>query len=238
MPIASPESRFLYPFACALLVGLSLPAMAETFTYTVIFGGVNVGHLTAEVKGDQTTIDYNVKNNGRGPTIAETIKLDADGLPTEWRIDGATTFGSKVTERFARHGARAEWVDSTGKGHADVRTPSLYVGQSASPWADGLYARALLKVAGRQLPAFPGGVLHLEKGETLTVQGSGGPVEVTRYDLLGLDLQPDTILLDPKGNLFASVDSSSILVRAGYEGEEQRLRGLASTWSTERLVNI
>jgi Amidohydrolase family len=238
MRTATPRPKFLYRVAFALLLGLPPLAIADTFTYTVIFGGVNVGHLTAQVNGDQTTIDYNVKNNGRGPTIAETIKLDADGLPAEWSIDGATTFGSKVRERFVRHGTRAEWVDSTGKGHAVVRTPSLYVGQSASPWADGLYARALLKVAGRQLPALPGGVLHLEKGDTLTVQGSGGPLEVTRYDLLGLDLQPDTILLDSSGNLFASVDSSSILVRAGYEGEEQRLRGLASTWATERLVNI
>jgi len=238
MPQVHSRPKFLFRCAFALLLGLPPLALADTFTYSVIFGGVNVGHLTAKVNGDQTSIDYNVKNNGRGPTIAETIKLDADGLPTEWRIDGATTFGSKVTERFARHGARAEWVDSTGKGHADIHTPSLYVGQSASPWADGLYARALLKTAANQLPALPGGVLHLEKGQTLTVQGSGGPLEVTRYDLLGLDLQPDTILLDPKGNLFASVDSSSILVRAGYEGEEQRLRGLASTWSTERLVNI
>ena len=238
MPTASPGSKFLYRVAFALLFGPPSLATADTFTYTVIFGGVNVGHLTAEVKGDQTTIDYNVKNNGRGPTIAETIKLDAEGLPTQWTIDGTTTFGSKVSERFARHGSRAGWVDSAGKGHADVRTPSLYVGQSASPWADGLYARALLKVAGRQLPAFPGGVLHLEKGETLTVQGSGGPVEVTRYDLLGLDLQPETILLDPNGNLFASVDSFSILVRAGYEGEEKRLRDLAAAWSTERLENI
>jgi imidazolonepropionase-like amidohydrolase len=238
MPIASPGTRFLSAFAFALLCGLPPLAMADTFTYTVIFGGVNVGHLTAQVKDDQTTIDYNVKNNGRGPTIAETIKLDPDGLPTEWNINGTTTFGSKVTESFARHGSRAEWVDSTGKGHADVRTPSIYVGQSASPWADGLYARALLKVAGTQLPALPGGVLHLEKGETLTVQGGRGPLQVTRYDLLGLDLQPDTILLDPSGNLFASVDSFSILVRAGYEGEEKRLRDLAAAWSTQRLENI
>ena len=238
MPTVSLGPKFVSAFAFALLFGLPPLTMADTFTYTVIFGGVNVGHLTAQVNGDQTRIDFNVKNNGRGPTIAETIKLDADGLPTQWTIEGTTTFGSKVAERYARHGARAEWVDSTGKGHADVRTPSLYVGQSASPWADGIYARALLKVSAMQLPALPGGVLHLEKGQTLTVQGSGGALEVTRYDLLGLDLQPDTILLDPKGNLFASVDSSSILVRTGYEGEEQRLRGLASTWSTERLVNI
>jgi amidohydrolase family protein len=225
-------------FAIALLLLLPSLCMADTLTYSVIFGGKNVGRLVAETKGDATTIDFNVKNNGRGPTIAETIKLDANGLPVAWSIKGTTTFGSKVDEHFVRRGARAEWVDSTGKGHADIRAPSLYVGQSASPWADGIYARAVLKTADLQLPALPGGVLHLEKGETLSVQGGPGPMEVTRYDLLGLDLQPETMLLDPSGNLFATVDSTSILVRAGYEGEEERLRGLAAAWSTQRLVNI
>ncbi len=58
----------------ALVMTLSLPslALADTFNYVFITGDKNVGHLTAETKADQTTIDYDVKNNGRGPTIAES----------------------------------------------------------------------------------------------------------------------------------------------------------------------
>ena len=65
------------------MLALSLPSLtlADTFTYSFISGEKKVGHLTAEIKGDQTTIDYDVKNNGRGPTIAESITLDAAGLP-------------------------------------------------------------------------------------------------------------------------------------------------------------
>jgi hypothetical protein len=127
----------------ALVMTLSLPslALADTFNYVFITGDKNVGHLTAETKGDQTTIDYDVKNNGRGPTIAESIRLDAAGLPTEWTIKGTTTFGSKIAEHFIRKGSRGEWVDSTGKGHATIRTPSIYLAQSSSPWANGVYAR-------------------------------------------------------------------------------------------------
>jgi hypothetical protein len=176
--------------AAALLFSLPALAQADTLTYSFIFGGKNVGHLIAKTDGDATSIDFDVKNNGRGPTIAETIKLDAA------------------------------------------------VAQSSSPWADGVYARALLKTADKQLPVLPGGVLRLEKGETLSVQGTPGPIEVTRYDLIGINLDPDTILLDANGNLFALVDSTAILVRAGYEGEEQRLRKLAAVWSTQRFINI
>jgi Amidohydrolase family len=219
---------------------LSLPslAQADTFTYSFIFGGKNVGHLIAHTTGDETSVDFDVKNNGRGPTIEEKIKLDAEGLPIEWSLKGSTTFGSKIAEHFVRKGAHASWIDSTGKGQVSVAAPSIYLAQSSSPWSDGVYARALLKVPGRQLPALPGGVLRLEKGDTFTVRGDSGPIEVTRYDLIGINLVPDTILLDPNGNLFASVDSSSIMVRTGYEGEEQRLRSMAAGWSTQRLVNI
>jgi imidazolonepropionase-like amidohydrolase len=230
----------VYPPKIALLLALSLPSLAwaDTFSYSFISGEKKVGHLTAETKGDQTTIDFDVKNNGRGPTIAESITLDAAGLPTEWTVKGTTTFGSKIAEQFNRKGARAEWVDSTGKGHATLHTPSIYLAQSSSPWSNGVYARALLKVADKRLPALPGGALHLEQGETLTVQGTGGPLEVTRYDLIGIDLDPETILLDANNNLFADVNASSILVRAGYEGEEKRLRDMAAAWSSQRFLNI
>ncbi|HEX3603636.1 MAG TPA: amidohydrolase family protein [Steroidobacteraceae bacterium] len=227
------------PLKIFALLLLSLPSLAraDTFTYSMIYGEKNVGHLTAETKGDLTTIDFDVKNNGRGPTIAESIRLDASGLPTEWTVKGTTTFGSKIAEHFLHKGTRGDWVDSTGKGHSTINAPVMYLAQSSSPWANGVYARALLK-AGNKLPALPGGAVRLEKGETLTVQGTGGPLQVTRYDLVGINLDPETILLDPANNLFADVDASSILVRTGYEGEEKRLRGLAAGWSSQRFVDI
>jgi hypothetical protein len=221
-------------------LALSLPSLvlADTFTYSFISGDKKVGHLTAETKGDQTSIDYDVKNNGRGPTIAESITLDAAGLPTSWTLKGSTTFGSKIAEHFSRKGKGGEWMDSTGKGHATINAPSIYLAQSSSPWANGVYARALLKTADMQLPALPGGSVRLEKGETINVQGSGGPLAVRRYDLIGIDLDPEIILLDSDNNLFADVDASSILVRAGYEGEQKRLRDMAAAWSSQRFVNI
>ena len=213
-------------------------AAARTESYSVVVGGKIVGHLIAETSGQDVTVDFDIKNNGRGPTMAETITLNADGLPTIWSIKGSTTFGSKVDEHFIQTGAHAEWVDSTGSGQASLAAPGLYVAQSGSPWSDELYARALLKRTGMTAPALPGGTLHLEKGETLRVNGVDGPLDVTRYDLTGIDLTPETMLLDDKGALFASVDPHEVIVRKGYEGEEQRLRKLAADWSTQRYIEI
>jgi imidazolonepropionase-like amidohydrolase len=222
------------------LIALTLPsiAMASTEQFTVIFGGKKVGHLTANTTGNKIVIDYDVKNNGRGPTIAETITLDGKGLPTAWSITGATTFGSKVNEQFSQTGTKATWTDSTGQGSSTVGEPSIYVGQSSSTYALGLYARALLKDADRSMPALPRGTIRLEKGQAVAITGTPGPLQTTAYTISGLDLTPDTILLDAQGAMIGYVSPNSIMIRAGYEGEEERLRGLAAKWSTDRYVSI
>ncbi|HEY5806829.1 MAG TPA: hypothetical protein VIT67_02615, partial [Povalibacter sp.] len=57
----------------ALVTSLSWTASpAATETFSVIFGGKTVGHLKASSTGNETQIDFDYKNNGRGPTIAET----------------------------------------------------------------------------------------------------------------------------------------------------------------------
>jgi imidazolonepropionase-like amidohydrolase len=213
-------------------------AVAEVEQYSVFFDGVKGGHVTADTGGGQTRIDFDFKENGRGPTDQETVRLDADGLPAEWSISGSSTFGSKVAEHFIRKNSHAEWVDSTGPGSAVVHEPALYVAQSGSRWSSGIYARALLRRPNHQLQALPGGVLRLEKGETLEVRGRDGSIAVTRYDLSGVDYSPDMVLLDAGGALFATVDANSVVVRAGFEEEEPRLRTLAMEWSSQRLVNI
>jgi hypothetical protein len=219
-------------------VALARPAAADTARWSVVSGGKIVGHVSAETTGDKVAIVFDIKNNGRGPTMAETLTLGADGLPTAWDITGATTFGSKVSEHFARKGAAAEWTDSTGHGSAKVEGPGLYVAQSGSPWSLALYARALMKAPDNTLAALPGGTLRLEKGETLTVTGASGPIQVTRYDLSGIDLEPETMLLDARGELFAALDPGAVVVREGFEGEQQRLRKLAADWASQRLVEI
>jgi hypothetical protein len=110
-----------------------------------------------------------------------------------------------VTETFNRDKRRATWLDSTGKGQAKLTDPAIYVAQSGSPWSLQIYARALLRQPGMSMRALPGGTLKLEKGDSLTVEGAGGAIQVTRYDLSGIRTDPEMMLLDAQGNLFASV---------------------------------
>ncbi len=227
----------------ALAIGLMIAptmvsAAATSERYVAITGGKPVGHVYADTSAGRTVIDYDVKDNGRGPTIAETVMIGRDGLPTEWNVTGATTFGSKVDEHFRLTGNTATWTDSTGKGSATVTAPSLYVAQSASPWALGVLARALLADADHQMPALPGGTLKLDKIEDLTVTGKGGSIPVTAYALIGISTDPETLILDGNGGLFATLSPRFIVIREGYEGEQVRLRGLAAKWEADRFVAI
>lgn len=222
-------------WAAMALASSAVLAQSGEQRYTVITGGNAVGHVIASPQGESLRIDYDVKDNGRGPTMAETLRLDAQGLPVEWAITGATTFGSKVDERFSISGNAAQWKDSVGEGKASVTEPSLYIGQSASPWALGLYARALLNDADREMPALPGGTIRLQEGEPLQVGSGANEITVRHFALSGLDLNPAYLLLDADEALFAVLSSRGVVIRKGYEAEEPRLREIAARMGERRF---
>lgn len=217
---------------------LAAPALGQENRYSVIAQGKPVGYLRADTQGARTAIDWNVKDNGRGPTFTETIVLGSDGLPIDWRIQGSQTFGGKVDERFALNAGKATWVDSTGPGSARVTGPTPYIGQNSSPWALGMLARALLADSDRQLAALPGGTLRLEQAETYAVQGPGGPLQVTAYRLIGPDLNPPTVFLDEQRRFFGTSLGRHTYIREGYEGEAERLAGIVDAMTAARFAAI
>lgn len=227
--------------ALALAIApMGLPAFAQEATenFTVIIGGTNVGHLDVVRSGDTVRIDYDYKNNGRGPTMKEELKLDPKGMPVSWKITGNSTFGNAINESFTMQRGTARWTDSTGSGTARPKGQAIYVAQEGSPWAAGLYARALLADDDRSIPALPGGALSLAELEKVQVTGTSGAMSVTAYALSGNDLDPSYFLLDDKGALFAAISPRAVFVRKGFEGEDIRLRDLAVKYSTERFVKM
>ena len=224
---------------CTLLaatLGAAATLAAETQRYVVLAPEANIGHLHATIDGDAVTIEYDVKDNGRGPTMAESLRLGADGLPIAWTITGTTTFGSRVDERFAVDGGAATWRDAVGPGRADAGDGALYVAQSGTPWALGLYARALLADADRRMPVLPGGELRLEEGRTIDVGEGAARQTVRLVTLSGLDLDPTHLLVEADGDLFAALSSRSPLLREGYEAEAERLRRLAVELGEQRFI--
>ena len=207
-------------------------------TFTIIIGDAEVGYIKVDRSGEDVAIDYDFKNNGRGPTLKESISFDDYGIPVAWSISGTTTFGAQADESFSLEAGSASWIDATGKGAATISTPSLYVSQFGSPYSAFIYARALLNAPDLSLPALPGGALSLAEMEQLTVAGENGEEAITTYALSGANLNPSYFILDDEERFFAFITPRFIAIREGFEGEQERLRGLSAKYAAERYEEI
>ena len=196
---------------------LSGSALAETLKYVVMANGEKVGHLVAEVQGRSTSVDYVVVNNGRGPKAREKIETDAAGMPVTWTIEGESLFGSPVHEHFTWKAGQAEWVSQADKGQTPAAKPLLYIGNDVSPWMLGVYVKALLKAPNHTLPVLPSGQMRLAEVRKITLGEGKAAVPLTVYELSGIDLNPDYVLVDAEGQLFASGG----LIREGYERDRK-----------------
>ena len=225
--------KFLVVSVAALL---STAASAETHQYRVLFGGDDVGGLEVETAGNTSNIEFDYKQNGRGPTIAEKVEVDAEGIPTNWTITGRTTFGNPVSESYACADGKASWQDSTGPGSADAC--SFYIDQNGSPWGISLLARALLATPDAEMAVLPGGTARIRARDTATYDGADGEVTVTTYEITGLSTDPAHITLDQDLNLFSVADPRFAIVRKGYEAADEALRAEAERYSTQRFVEI
>ncbi|MFY0654621.1 MAG: amidohydrolase family protein [Cyclobacteriaceae bacterium] len=207
-------------------------------SFKVIIGGTVVGYLKAYTAGDSITIDYDYKNNGRGPTIKEAIVLDEKGFPVRWDIAGSTTFGNKADEHFQLDGNNATWKDAAGGGSKTISEPSLYIEQFGSAYSRSIYARALLDASDLTLPAIPTGELMLKELETTTSNITANELTLKSYALYGAGLNPQYLILDEEKTLFASISRRFIIIRDGFEDEEKRFRQLAEKYSAERFEKL
>jgi imidazolonepropionase-like amidohydrolase len=217
---------------------VAAPAHAELRQYRVLLEGREVGHLKADVTGERVAVDYDYKDNGRGPTIAEVIALDRDAFPVRWDIKGATNFGNKIDESFVVAGGGATWRDATGEGKGSATDARFYIPQNGSPWALAMLARVLLADEDRSLKVLPGGGATITAHDTMTFQGPEGPVAATMYEISGLDLNPSYVALDASKQLFATASARLAVIRSGYEAADKQLRDYAQKLATDRLVQI
>jgi imidazolonepropionase-like amidohydrolase len=213
-------------------------AAATSERYAVIIAGKPVGHLIVDRNGNEISVDYDFKNNGRGPTIKETITLGDAGVPTRWKVAGTTTFGNEVTEEFSASDGTARWTDAAGEGSAAVAAPHLYLNQFGSPYAAAIYATPLLADADKKMAALPAGELVLTEMETFSVDGDAGSETVKTYSLSGASLDPDYFVQDDEGKFFAFITPRLAIVREGFEAAEEQLRNLAARYGAERFEAI
>ncbi|MGY6553311.1 MAG: amidohydrolase family protein [Wenzhouxiangella sp.] len=207
----------------------------STRTFTVLTGGTPIGELEVRQSGQALEIDFEFRNNGRGPTFAERIELDEAGFPLSWRIEGATTFGNPVDEWLSVSKGKARWQDTTGQTEIALDEMALYVPQNASPYSLAIAARVLLTTETQSVAAWPGGELRLTEMETLNIASNGQTREITAYALSGTSLNPTYFLMDGS-QFFGLISPSFAILAAGYESEDERLRARAAAYGAERFA--
>jgi len=224
----------------AALCGAASPLAARPVEYRMVVENADIGHYIVDQAGQTITVDYDIKQNGRGPTIKEKIVLAPDGAPVSWTITGRTTFGNAVNESFSRNAAGAKWQDLAGPGAIKgAAAPHYYVAQNGSVSDIAMLAKALRAAPGMAFAVAPSGMAKLiEKGRH-AFDGPEGRVEATTYELSGLALDPNYITLDASGELFAVSTTDSVLVRKGYEkAAGDTLRTEAERLGAERFTQL
>jgi len=209
----------------------------EATHFTVLVGGTEIGALDVTPSDGGYGVEFEYRNNGRGPTISERVALNADGMPTDWVIDGASTFGNPIHERFEFQDNQASWTDATGSDQAVLEETAFYVPQDGSPYWLAIAARALMAAGDDGLPALPGGRLHLSQVDNLTVTDGATARELTVHALSGTSTDPTYIIMDGEA-FFALITPGFAILEAGYEAEDERLRGLAAQYGASRLEDI
>lgn len=207
-------------------------------SYSVISGSAIVGFLKTQIEGDTIHIDFDYKNNGRGPTMKETIVLNTDGYPVNWHITGNTTFGNAVDERYTLSGNMASWTDATGSDSSTIDGAKWYVNQSGSPYSAILAARSLLESNNQSAEVLPTGTLKLTEMEKTTVATDSTTINLTAYAISGADLNPSYMMADDDMRLFAVISPSFVILREGFETKEKELRAYAEKYSAERFESL
>ena len=204
-----------------LLLALASAAEAQNIdTYEVFssHGPEQIGHLIVKHEGSAVSVDFHYTDNGRGPGTKSAVVLDTDGMPKSWNITGTSYAGGPVNEHFERSSSGSIWNGPAERGSTKDRR-KLYVAAAGDPWATALYIRLALSQPGGTIDVLPGGTLHAQKRGSYTFGTDSKSIKVDLYMIYGLDLDPQFVLLDESGELFASLEAHPI-VRAGYGADE------------------
>ena len=111
--------KSIFAFGIGLLAATAQVCADETIRYVALVNGgtAKAGHQWVTKGSDGTTkVDFDFKDNGRGPTLKEEYKLGADGTFVTYHVTGTSEIGAPVDESFAREGDQVHWKSTSDKG--------------------------------------------------------------------------------------------------------------------------
>lgn len=175
--------------------------LAQEIRYDWLTADQVSGAMVLRIGDDGRRVaDFGFNDRGRGPKLLEEIVPAADGSLGAISVSGRSYMGAPVRERYAVEDGIGRWESTLESGTAAAAN-HWYLPAERSPEQYAALARALLAAPGGRLSLLPSGAASIRALQEHTLPG-GGPT-VTLYAITGLDLSPQYLWLDERGELFA-----------------------------------
>lgn len=230
--------------AALLLASTALQSMAgEQRRYTILVdNGVKAGEQIVDVADNgELKVRFIFKDNGRGPELNESIKLNADGTIASYSGQGKSTFGSVINEKFERQGDNASWSTGDKKGQAKVTGPALYLPVDGSPELSSVAIAAIAKSGGNSMSLLPSGTLTQQNVASLIVEKDGEKQQVQLLVQTGVGLEPNLVWATSGENprLFASIAPGYLtLIEEGWQHNAGKMAQLQKQTETKLLSDL
>lgn len=218
---------FKFSLAVALLFAVAMPVCAQpqvlkTLRYTILLdnGAVAGEQIVERPSLDTIKVHFDFKENGRGPTLDEVIKIGPDLTMLEYKVTGSSEMGGAVDERFTRRGGLAEWSVKAERGSKRVRGPAFYVPVDSSLEVTSLMISALTASRTGTLPLLPEGTLTQQRlDEAVVTRGTESEVvQLVMHTGLGLSPQFFWATTTAEQHLFAAImPGTSAMIKEGWE---------------------
>jgi hypothetical protein len=228
---------------CLIAGGLMLLALssANAADFVVLIQNEVAGHLKSSAGGDgRTEVDFSYRDNGRGPDVRESFRLDAQGQPVDYSAEGKSTFGAEIRETFRIDSGRVRWKSRIDDGDQPAGNDFVFLPLDATAAYYDALLRFVLARAGAAAPTVGGLKLTAERALRLTLPLAGNDVPLALVVVTGGDAQPWYYWVRDDGSnaLLAITWPGWALVEKGFEALVPTLTERQQKSSTERLVTL
>ncbi|MTW34055.1 amidohydrolase family protein [Pseudoduganella danionis] len=159
----------------ALAAAFSAHAASTTKYLIISENAKQIGaQVTEHLDDGSTKVRFEFKNNGRGPDLTEQFRMAADGSMTSYSVQGNSTFGAVVNERFERNGDQAEWKSTSEQGQKTVKGAAGYLPLNSSFEVVSAYIGVLAAAPDHKMALLPSGTLSQSVLDTLEVSSASG----------------------------------------------------------------
>lgn len=211
---------------------LSLSAAATEQRKYIMLGddGVKAGEQIVTIAEDgEIDVYFIYRNNGRGPELQETIRLNEDGTIASYSSKGASTFGSPISEAFSVNKGIASWRAGSKEGSTSITGNPMYMPVEGTFEITSIAIAAMAKSGKNSLPLLPSGTLKQSVVTELEVGLDGKVQTIQLLVQTGLGLEPSFVWAT-KGDsprLFASIAPGSFtFIEEGWQTNGEKMAAI------------